>query len=123
MNLFIMKTSKSISLLIKFKLSILSLKVKDKGFKRIFNSDENCFNSSYYPNEIYINGDLQNEINYTYKFNKSENVVELIWNNNIYDSKCMFAGCYDIVEIDLTKFDSSQITCMYFMFGNCYNLI
>ena len=34
----------------------------------------------------------------------------------------MFGHCYNIIELDLSNFDTSKVTTMGAMFGNCKNL-
>ena len=101
--------------------SRISLKIMGIGLKNIFcsyNNDQG-FKSDYYPNAVYINQDKQNEVNYSYYFNMTENFVELIWNNTINNCKCMFCGCTNISEIDLTNFNSSLVIDMKNMFKDC----
>ena len=51
--------------LINSKLSNITLKIKGTGTKNVFTSHSN-FNSIYYPNKIYINGEKQSIITYSY---------------------------------------------------------
>ena len=44
------------------------------------------------------------------------------WNNKLTNCIRMFSELSNIIEIDLTIFDLSQITVMNFMFENCSNL-
>ena len=34
----------------------------------------------------------------------------------------MFDGCDKIIEIDLSKFETSDINSMHYMFNNCHSL-
>ena len=107
------------------KYSNITLKIKGNGYNNIFTNGTMCsptFNSQNYPNEIYINGKKQNNINYYYYFNDTDNYIELIWNNNINNCGCMFYDCINITEINLSHFDTSQVTYMYSMFYNCESL-
>ena len=65
-----------------FPLSNIILKIKGIGYNYILcqksYSWENDFNSIYYPNEVYINGNKQDIINNNYLFNETNNYVELI---------------------------------------------
>ena len=104
--------------------SNITLKIKGIGTKNIlgYNSPHN-FSSKYYPDEIYINGIKQNVINYSYYFNLSDNLVELIWNNTIKSLQNMFCGCTDITEIDFEEFDTSQIITMNHLFYDCISIL
>ena len=110
--------------------SKITLKVKGIGFNNILGralgylieAGDCSFKNTNYPNEIYINGIGQKIINYSYYFNETFNLIELIWNNNIKDCSCMFHGCFNITEIDLSYFNSSELTNMYRMFFYCSSL-
>ena len=109
---------------IEFNLSKITLKIKGTGIKNIlgYQDSANCFNKAYFPNEVYINGELQNEVNYSYNFNQTYNFVELIWNNNINNCENMFRRCYDITEFDFSNFETSEVTTMWCMFLYCSSL-
>ena len=106
---------------IEYNLSKITLKIKGKGIKNIFGFESPfyCFKKDYFPNEVYINGELQNEVKYSYNFNQTDNFVDLIWNNNINSSYYMFWGCSNIIEFDFSNFDTSKISSMNSMFSGC----
>ena len=99
----------------------ITLKINGTGNKKIFTSNK-YFNSSYYPNMIYINGIKKSTINYSYYLNKKDNIVKLIWNNRINSCLHMFMECEDITEIDFSNFDTSMVTNMASMFWCCTSL-
>ena len=81
----------------------------------------------YLPNELIINGISQDNINYTYYFNETENNVIIRYYsqedvNTIPAHTCFFYKCPDITEIDLSEFDTSQSNSMYAMFSGCTSL-
>ena len=104
--------------------SKITLKIKGIGAKNIFGYDEpdNIFNRSYYPDKVYINGVLQDVVNYSYFFNLTDNKVELEWNQNINNTKNMFRRCYDITEFDFSEFNTSEVVDMWCMFFRCSSL-
>ena len=104
--------------------SKITLKIKDKGFKNIlgYQNQSYYFDKAYFPNEVYINGELQNIVNYSYNFNQTINYVELLWNNTISNCSNMFRCCSDIIEFDFSNFDTSQVKNMYCMFYDCSSL-
>ena len=102
--------------------SKITLKINGIGYKNVFTGNIKEFNTIHYPNEIYINGNQQNIINYTYYLNQTKNVVELVWHNSINRTSYMFLDCIDITEIDLSNFDSSQILNTRYMFTSCISL-
>ena len=65
----------------------ITLRIKGNGNKQIFGS---MFNKNNYPNKVYINGLMQDVVNYTYLFNKSDNYVELFWEHNKINCDNMF---------------------------------
>ena len=89
--------------------------------------------SSYYyysyfkmPNQILVNG--QN-YNYTENFlilngdiNNTYYNITIIWSEPLITAYKMFYDITNIIKIDLSQFDSSQITKMEFMFGLCTSL-
>ena len=98
--------------------SNISLTIKGKGFKKLFYES-----FSSYPVTIYINGIIQNKINYTYNFTEEYNDVELIWFNNINSCYRMFYNCEDIKTMNLSNFNSSEVTTMKEMFYSCSSLV
>ena len=102
--------------------SKITIKIKGKGVKNIlgYNQDPNYkFDSANYPNYVYINGEFQNIVNYSYNFNQTDNYIELIWNNSINSCRNMFRDCSDIIEFDFSNFDTSQVKDMHLMFFRC----
>ena len=102
--------------------SNITLKIKGIGNKNVFCNKTGLFRSKYYPNEIYINRKGPNIVNNTYFLNQTDNYVNLIWHQNIDNCGSMFSGCQDIEEIDLSRFNSSQVTNMGDMFMSCSSL-
>ena len=107
---------------IESKFSNITLKINGTGDKYIFSKNNSDFKREYYPNIIYINGENMSTISNHYNFKQTDNLVQLIWYNNIDNCSYMFFGCSDIEEIDLSNFDTSNITNMYRMFSDCKSL-
>ena len=105
--------------IIEYKFSNITLKIEGPGFKSILSSS---FNSSNYPDIIYINGNQNYTISNTYFFDEINNTVDLIWNNTIDSCSYMFSGWNDITEIDLSNFDTSNVINMDHMFDQCSKL-
>ena len=106
-----------------FKSSKVTLKIKESGYINFLS--EHFFNL-YKPSEIYINDKIKSEIiNYKYFFylqNNTINIVRIIWNFIMDNTSYMFDGCDKIIEIDLSKFETSDINSMHYMFNNCHSL-
>ena len=75
-----------------------------------------------YINEVYINGNKQNQTDYKYYFNQIDNYVNLILNDSLTDCSFMFHECSYITEINFSNFDASFVTDMGYMFTNCLSL-
>ena len=105
--------------IILFKNTKISLKIKGVGESIILDVD---FDKKYYPNEVYINGNKQNKISNTYFFNRTDNFVELIWDDYLKNCEYMFYECNKITEIDLSNFNTSNITSMLGIFSGCLSL-
>ena len=122
MNLKInLMLSKSIYLI--SQISSIKLKIENSGAHKILFDDycEWC-NPIKLPDEIYINGINQSEIQYQYNFEHINNEIILIWHYPLEYRDCMFRGCSTITEIDLSNFDDSQLSLMHFMFYECNSL-
>ena len=113
--------------LIEYNFSKISLKIKGTGPKKILGYEKGsneilAFESKYFPDEVHINGEIQNIVNYTYNFELSINYVELIWNNSLNSSENMFRECRDIIELNFSDFVSSDLIKMGNMFRACKSL-
>ena len=78
-----------------FQYSNISLKIKGIGEKAILG-----FYSYNRPKYIYINGEKQNNIDYKYFFNRTDNYVEIIFDDNLVNCYFMFYDCNSITEIN-----------------------
>ena len=110
--------------MITLKESIITIKIKGSGEETIFFNAGGCaFKKFDPPSEIYINNNKQNKGIYSFNFgNTINNIVKLKWNTPIYSTFCMFSWISSIIEVDLSHFDSSQVTSMDLMFQDCSSL-
>ena len=113
-NLFYLSLPNNNHLLIKNNFS------NGSGFKGIYSNSQYFF-QNFQPDEVYINGNKEYASSYSY-LNQENNLVKLVWYIPINDSMRMFDGCSDIIEINLTNFDSSLITRTSYMFKDCSSL-
>ena len=92
----------------------ISLKVLSSGSQEII--------SSYYTINlnVYINGELTT-VDSNNKVNILDNndILTLQWDISLSNCDNMFSGLSNIIEIDLTEFDSSGITSMKSFLENC----
>jgi len=97
----------------------ITLKVIGTGIKKILSE------SYPFPSNIYLDDELYENIIDFYYVNLTEpnSEIKMEWNNTIINStKSMFYNCTEIVEIDMTKFDTSSVTDMSEMFLLCSSL-
>ena len=106
-----------------FQNSKITLKINGSGIHTILGNFTNInFKNINNLKEVYINEIEQDKIEYKYDFNQTENLVELIWDDNITNCENMFRKCSYITEIDLSYFNTSQVTNMNSMFSDCSSL-
>ena len=87
----------------------------------LFNTDANN------DIDVFINNQKINVIKDTkkwkYKFSKEGNyILEIIFNNNITNMKQFFEESTNIISLDLSNFNTSNVTDMSFMFNECHKL-
>ena len=62
--------------------SYIIFKVKGIGERNVFYNNTGLFLNSSYPDEIYINENKQDIVNYSYYFNQTYNYVKFVWNKS-----------------------------------------
>ena len=100
-----------------FKMSIMqssyiTLRIKTSGLQNvIFAGNEiQCGRPLFpFPDEVYINNVKQSRVSSSYNL-YSNDIVKLVWEESISNCNCLFYDCEYIKEIDLSNFDSSQVT-------------
>ena len=106
----------------------LSMNLKVTGYMYIKIINENYY---YPPDRIYINGnettidqdgyiDIYNEDDDYYNYDQIYD-VKIEWNTKITIFESLFQDC-NVVEVDLSNFDTSGLVSMKNMFLNCYSL-
>ena len=99
--------------------SKITLKIKGTGNLNILS---NHFENFSYLNEVFINGNRTETVANKYEFSKTDNDVELRFEDNITSCRNMFNGCSKIIEIDLSNFNTSKVISMFAMFYGCKSL-
>ena len=104
---------------------ILKIKITQKSGYNILNS--NWYNKlNHHLDEVYLNGIFQDNYRYQNQFNiylnETENNITLVWKKNLDTTDNMFYGCVHVNEIDLSNFNTSEITDMSNMFRSCFSL-
>ena len=113
-------TGVKINKILKNSYSFITLKIMKKGYQKIFYKNS-CTNRFPFPDEVHINDVNSSNINRPY-LDTENNTIKLIWYNNIKTSVCMFSGCSNVTEIDLSNFNTSEILDMHVMFRYCSSL-
>ena len=107
---------------------------------RIFNSFENLKRQERwedeeddykYENEKEIKENCKISINgekipfsYYYKFDKEgKYIIKYSFTNNLSKTDCMFYGCESLTNINLSNFNTQNVTGMWSMFNQCNSLI
>ena len=96
------------------KLSEVKLVINGTGKIKLFSDN---FYQTYKNFEIYLNDSFLNIKNNEFDFNsnsifiqnKSLNYIIIIWSETILSTKQMFENCNNIIEIDLSNFQSLSI--------------
>ena len=109
--------------------SEITIKLKGTGNQYILNNNNNLtIEGEFYifneiPDKILVNGVLQDYTgNMVYNLKKEENIITMLFNNLLNDCNLMFFNLPNILEIDLSKFDSSKVTGTAGMFYDCTSL-
>ena len=99
--------------------SEIIIKINTTGLQEIIYND---FKSK--PNKTYVNNDeiTTLEDNNKVNLNDQENYIKMIWYSQLTTCEQMFLNLNNIIEVDLSKFDSSQVSSMKRMFCNCTNI-
>ena len=84
----------------------------------------NILSDSFYlnPSNIIINGDIKPSCNKSYYLGNMLNNVTIKFDKQLESLENMFKDLNNIIEIDLSKLDTSKATTMASMFENCSNL-
>ena len=97
--------------------SEIKMIIQGEGEINILN---NSFN--FIPSEVIINGESKSELKNSYEFVNGLNNVTIKFNKKITSCEYMFDGMTNIIEIDLSNFDASNVINMNRMFNYCINL-
>ena len=97
--------------------SKVHLIVKGSGEQKILYGS---FNTN--PSEVLVNGIKNNSCKKTCYLEGYINNVTLVFENKITSCRDMFNGLSNIIGIDLSNFDFSEVTTMFWMFYGCSNL-
>ena len=81
-----------------------------RTYKYFFNFERDAYN-------------LENGFNFYLCFNTSGiHTIKILFRKKLYDCSFLFNNCENIIEVDLSNFDCSQVTSCESMFDNCKSL-
>ena len=109
--------------------NIITLTIKGSGDQKILSDNSFLKDGINYtfeelPDEILVNGVSQSSIGkFVYNLSEQTNNVTMKWDSNITSCSCMFYGLTNIISIDFSQFDTSQVTNMLYMFNGCTSLV
>ena len=126
------KLNKTIIIRLKENKNILSLRKLESSIILIVKSEGDIqylgysfYNNLFKPDGIYVNDSTTNK-NRSYELQGNfqyETKITIIYKKTIISCNSMFSYCQNILSIDLSNFDSSQVTIMNYMFQNCNKLV
>ena len=109
----------------------ITITVKGKGTRQIINDKaieiydsisnrKKNYRFNYMPSEILVNGESVDYIGYyVYNLTEEENNITIKFDTTIENCDVMFYGLENILKIDCSQFDTSQIRSMKGMFYSC----
>ena len=97
--------------------SIVNMFIKESGNIMILSKN---FQTS--PDQILINSKAIDPKTISHEFETPNNIIQLIWENQLVDCSYMFSECSNIISLDFSNFDSSKCVDMTKMFYKCSEL-
>ena len=98
--------------------NIIKLVLNGRGSQKVVGS-------KVMPDKVYVNGKLKAITSYGFiTINEFvwTNKITLIWKQKLNSCEKLFEACINIKEIDLSRFDTSEVTSMASMFSECRSL-
>ena len=99
--------------------NFITMKFKGTGKEEIFTNEKDGIDC---PDRIYINGTLALNKTCKYKFPNEIVMIKMEWDKIFIHCDEMFANISNILEIDLSQFNTSFIKSASYMFENCKSL-
>ena len=96
--------------------SEIIIKIKGLGWQRIMS---NKIISDYYCPDVYLNDELIGQNTCVVSLNNSINILKLKWDIELYEMTNFFSGLTNLIEVDLTNFNSTLVTTMENTFKDC----
>ena len=100
----------------------IRIKIEGTETQEIFSSLSNLINNP--PSTVLLNGNpVVLDENKITNLIEEENNITMIWENKLTKCDYMFYELENLLEVDLSNFDASEVITMNSMFGYCYDLI
>lgn len=101
---------------------MIKLKIKKDSTKNIYFLNDN-FNEINEENaKLHINNKKDNFNKYIKPSEEEQYEIKIYFKNTIKNCSYMFNKCNEIISIDLSSFDSSDVISMSYMFSECNKL-
>ena len=101
--------------------SEITLKINGTGTQRVVNNE---YYEGGYPTKIFINDVEVTKINsHSVNVGNPDDIIKLYWSSTPTNCEYMFQSLSDITEIDLSKFESSNVNNINSMFSGCKSLL
>ena len=98
----------------------ITMKIKGEGTIYLFSQESYCEYKGEYPNKINLDGEDIFDIKKSVKVNEMKiHEIKMYWNKKVNTSHNMFCLNRAIIELDLSHFDTSEVTSMSWMFYGC----
>ena len=135
LSLFLSSENQKLNFKYLFDDSEITLTIKGNDRQPILNNENikqwiatiNDYKNLYFnikPSEILVNDEKINELDfYVNNLEGEENIITIKFNQTIKNCSAMFYGLENIIKINLSKFDASEVLNMEFMFYGCSNLM
>ena len=98
--------------------SIVHLTIKGKGEQLLLSDDFHRYN----PSKVLVNGINKENCSLICNLEQDINNITLIFTDKFLSCKQMFYQLENIINVDLSEFDFSEVTDMSYMFASCYNI-
>ena len=115
------------------KMSEITLKVNGTGKQKILYSSylyqaydpDNLIYFYNCPSKIYINNEEIKKLTSctTIDIPNFDSLIKLVWDKPLNSTRWLFYYCVNIIEVNLTNFNTSLVTDMAGMFRDCHSLI
>ena len=113
------KTNRKIKNRMLYSSNEITIKIRGGGTQNILYSNYHNLPTEIFVNRQNISLESENKIS---NLNEGDNVIIMKWDYKIVDCGDMFNSLSNLIEVDLSNFDTSELTRINGMFYECTNL-